>query len=38
VVYGSGTPNVEGVVAAKNDFYLVVFQSHTPSLETADWL
>jgi hypothetical protein len=38
VMYGSENPNVEGDVAAKNDFYLVVFQSHTPGLETADWL
>lgn len=38
VIYGSDNPGVEGDVAAKSDFYLVVFQSHTPGLETADWL
>ena len=40
VMYGAEIPNYKsGVIGAdKNDFYLVVFQSHTPGLETADWL
>jgi len=40
VVYGSKSPNYKSgnQSADKNDFYLVVFQSHTPGFETADWL
>ena len=40
VIYGSKNPGVEdgNTAGDKNDFYLVVFQSHTPGLETADWL
>jgi hypothetical protein len=40
VMYGSEGPNYKSgnQSADKNDFYLVVFQSKTPSLNTADWL
>ena len=40
VMYGSEGPNYKSgnQSADKNDFYLVVFQSHTPGFETADWL
>jgi hypothetical protein len=40
VMYGSAGPNYKSgnQSADKNDFYLVVFQTHTPGLETADWL
>lgn len=38
VLYGSQNPDSEGDTSNKGDFYLVVFQSHTPGIETADWL
>lgn len=38
VVYGSEAYDYLASTSDKNDFYLVVFQTHTPGLETADWL
>jgi hypothetical protein len=38
VVYGSEAPGYLASTSDKEDFYLVVFQTRTPGLETADWL
>ena len=38
VIYGSGMPDSALEFGIKDAFNLVVFQTHTPGLETADWL
>ena len=38
VIYGSESPDYLGSTSDKADFYLVVFQTRTPGLETSDWL
>ena len=38
VMYGSEAPGYLASTSDKEDFYLVVFQTRTPGLETADWL
>ena len=38
VIYGSEASGDLASTSDKEDFYLVVFQTRTPGLETADWL